>query len=304
MALQFAEHHAFERCIVLGKNKVTETLAYLGLDRGEFLFDFVHVGAAHRQFGFKLRIVGAEAQLDAAVGSERFDAVEQAVGVRFADTVRMKTLEINRRLFARFRQQARNDLVFEHAPQFTRHARGEHETRLADGDGKAAGGAHRVVDDLGGRGQHCLFDVVRRHDAAAAAEVFLHRRQPLFTELEFNTGGFGGDFLREVINRRSEAAVDDHRIGPLAGELKRQQQVFAIVADRGLPFDGEPAVFEFLRDVAEVGIDDFASENFVTGADDFDAHAGVLLVFRSASNRSINACKMDGGRRPRPIAWR
>ena len=62
----------------------------------------------------------------------------------------------------------------------------------------------------------------------------------------------------------------------LAGELKRQQQIVAVVTDGGLPFDGQPAVFEFLRDVAEVGVDDFASEYLVAGADDLDAHASVL----------------------------
>ena len=104
----------------------------------------------------------------------------------------------------------------------------------------------------------------------------------MFVEFQFDAGGLGGDFLREIIDRRPEAAVDDDCIGALAGELKREQQIFAIVADSGFPFDGKAAVFELLGDIAEIGIDDFAGEYFVAGADDFDAHfcsCAVCVMF-------------------------
>jgi len=58
--------------------------------------------------------------------------------------------------------------------------------------------------------------------------------------------------------------------------LKRQQQVVAVVADGRFPLDGKAAIFELLRDVAEIGVDDFSGENFIASADDFNAHALVL----------------------------
>ena len=79
--------------------------------------------AAHRELGLELRIVRAEAELHAAVGRERGDAREQRVGVRFADAVRMEALEIHRGLHAALREDARDDLLFEHAAHLARHAR-------------------------------------------------------------------------------------------------------------------------------------------------------------------------------------
>jgi hypothetical protein len=55
-------------------------------------------------------------------------------------------------------------LLFEHTIELARHPGGEEEAGLADVEGKAAGGADRVVEDFGGRRQHRLFPVVRRHD--------------------------------------------------------------------------------------------------------------------------------------------
>ena len=42
------------------------------------------------------------------------------------------------------------------------------------------------------------------------------------------------------------------RVGALAGELEREQQVLAVVADRRLPRHREPEILELLADVAEV----------------------------------------------------
>ena len=124
-----------------------------------------------------------------------------------------------------FAQQPRNDLLFEHAPHLARHARREEEARLADVHREAARGADGIVEHLGAGRQHRLLPVVRRHHAAAAREEVLHRRQPRLVQLELDAGGLRGDFLRQVVDRGPEAAIDDDRVGALAGQLEGEQQV-------------------------------------------------------------------------------
>ena len=128
----------------------------------------------------------------------------------------MEALQMDRGRDTAARQQARDDLLFEHAAQFARHSRRKEEPRLADVERKAAGGADRVVEDLGGRRQHRLLPVVRRHDAVAAAEEILHALQPVLVEDELDPGGARGDLLRQVVDGRPEPAIDDDRVGALA----------------------------------------------------------------------------------------
>ena len=91
-------------------------------------------------------------------------------------------------------------------------------------------------------------------------------------ERQLDAGGLGRDLLREVVDRGAEAAVDDDGVGALGGQLERQQQALAVVADGGLPRDGEADVLELLAHVAEVGVDDLAGQDLVAGADDLDTH--------------------------------
>ena len=55
----------------------------------------VRVGAAHRELGLKLRVVRPEAQLNAAVGHQVFQARQQRVDVGFAEAIGVKALEID-----------------------------------------------------------------------------------------------------------------------------------------------------------------------------------------------------------------
>src|SRR5215472_8793253 len=102
---------------------------------------------------------------------------------------------MNRGRCAAARQEPRDDLLFEHAAQLTRHAGSEEEASLADVERKAAGGADRVVEDLSSGWQHRLLFVVLRHDAAAPAEEILHALQPVLVEDELDPGGAGRNFL-------------------------------------------------------------------------------------------------------------
>ena len=173
-------------------------------------------------------------------------------------------------------EQARDHLLLQHAAQFARHAGREEEAGTANVEREAARGADRVIDDLGGGWQHCLLAVVRRHDAAALGEEPLHLRQPLFVQHQLDAGRLCRDLLRQVIDGRAETTIDDHRIGPLAGMAEGSQQAFPIIADGRAPVNREPDVLELLAHVAEVGVDDLAGEDFVSRADDLDAHRCFL----------------------------
>jgi len=174
------------------------------------------------------------------------------------------------------RQEARDNLLFEHAAQLARHPRGEEKSGLADIERKAASGADRVIEDLGGHQQHRLLPVVRRHDAVAPPEEILHALEPVLVEDEIDTGSARRDLLRQIVDGRPEPAIDDDRVGALARQPKRREQLLAVIADDRSPSDREPEILELLRHIAEVGIDDLAGQDFVAGADDLDAHAFLL----------------------------
>ena len=90
---------------------------------------------------------------------------------------------------------------------------------------------------------------------------------------QLHARGLRRDLLRQIVDRGPEPAVHDDGVGAAPGELEREQQALAIVADGRLPAHREPEILQLLGDVAEVGVDDLAREHLVTGADDFDAHA-------------------------------
>src|SRR3989449_11052058 len=90
-----------------------------------FRSDVLHVRPADRQLGLELRVVGPEAELHAAIGHELLHAPQQGVDVRFAEPVRMEPLQMDRRLQAALREEARDDLRLEHATELARHPGGE-----------------------------------------------------------------------------------------------------------------------------------------------------------------------------------
>src|SRR5215472_6192553 len=126
------EHNAFQALVVLGDDEVTETPPHFRLHRRKLYLDVAQVGAPYRELGFDLRVMRAEAELDAAVRDQFLDSGEQLVDMRFAETIGMKALQMDRRWRAATREHARDDLFFEHAAQFARHAGCEKEPRLAD----------------------------------------------------------------------------------------------------------------------------------------------------------------------------
>ena len=273
-ARELPQDDALQRLIVFRQDEVTEPLAHFPLDRRELPPHVVHVGATHGQLGLELRIVGPEAELHASVGHQLFDASQQRVDVRLAEPIRVEALQEDRRLQAALRQEPRDDLLLEHATELARHPGGEEEAGPADVEREAARGADRVVDDLCGDGQHGLLPVVGRHHAAAPAEELFHPRQPRVIEDELDAGGLGRDFLGQIVDRGTQATVDDDRVGALPCQLERPQEALPIVTDRRLPPDREPDVLELLTHVAEVGVDDPPGQDLVTRADDLDAHPG------------------------------
>src|SRR5439155_14048202 len=132
----------------------------------------------------------------------------------------MKPLQMDRGRRTAARQQTWNDLLFEYAAQLARHAGRKEKARPADVEGKAAGGADRVVEDLGGGRQHRLLRVVRRHDPVAPAEETLHALEPVLVEDERDPGGARRDLLRQIVDGGPQPAIDDDRIRTLSGHAK------------------------------------------------------------------------------------
>src|SRR6266545_4859326 len=129
---ELRQNDALQRLIVLGQDEVAEAPAHFALYRDELCPDVVHIGAAHGQLGLELRVVGAEAELHAPVGHELVDAGEQRVHVRFAEPVRVESLQVDGRLHTALREEPRNDLLLDHAAELARHPGGEEEAGTAD----------------------------------------------------------------------------------------------------------------------------------------------------------------------------
>ena len=174
----------------------------------------------------------------------------------------------------------------------------EKEARLADVDREAAGGADRVVEHLGAGGQHRLLRLLGGITRLRRAKYDFHRAEPFLAEDELDAGGLRGDLLRQIVDRRTEPAVDDDGVGALARKLEREQQVVAIVADRRLPRHREPEILQLLADVAEIGVDDLAGEHLVAGADDFDTHA-VTREKKVGSPQSNSVSDLPADTRPK-----
>src|SRR5207237_856 len=91
----------------------------------------------------------AKAELRAAVGDQGLDPFEHRVDMAFAEPIGVKALQLDRRLGAAAGEEARNDLLFEHAVQFARHPGSKEKPSLA--------GLHRTpASGRPGRRHVCL----------------------------------------------------------------------------------------------------------------------------------------------------
>ena len=86
-------------------------------------------------------------------------------------------------------------------------------------------------------------------------------------------GGACRDLLRQIVDGRPQPTIDDNGLGARPGHLECRQQFLAVVADNRPPRHRQPEILELLAHVVEVGVDDFAGQDFVAGADDLDAHS-------------------------------
>ena len=195
----------------------------------------LHVLAAHGQFRFQLRVMGAEPELDAAFRVQRLHPGQQLIGVRLANAIRMKSFQMNRGRRPGPRQNPRNHLFLQHSPHFPGYAGREEKSCFSDIHGETAGGADGIVDHLRRRGQHRLLAVVRRHGPGAAGEETLHLLQPFLMQHQFHPRRPRRDLLRQVVHGRAQSAIDDHGVGALTREREGRQQRFPIVANRGAP---------------------------------------------------------------------
>ena len=198
--------------------------------------------------------------------------------MRLSQPERVKPFQAYHRLLAAAPQETRQDFSFKHRPQFAWNAGGEIEPCLANGDAKTAGRAHRIINEFSACRQHGLLEIVGRHRTAAASKHFLHSCQPTLVQFQLDPGRLRRNLLRQVINGGPQPSVNDYRVGAFPCGLECVQQVIAVVSDRRLPLHGQSVVLEFLGNVREVGVHDFAGQDFVTCADDLNAHGIPCLV--------------------------
>ena len=99
----------------------------------------------------------------------------------------------------------------------------------------------------------------------------------MLAQHQLHAAGLGGDLLGKVVDRGPQPAIDDHRVGALAGLAEVRQQARAVVADRGAPVHGQPDLAEPAGDVAVIAVDGLAGEDFVAGAEYFHAHVGPII---------------------------
>jgi hypothetical protein len=135
--------------------------------------------------------------------------------MRLAELVGVKALQMDCGRRSSARQEAQDDLVFEHAVHLARDSGGEEKPSLADVEGKAAGGVDRVAEDLGSGRQHRLLFVARRHDPVAAAKEIFHALDTVLVEDELDPRGARGDHLRQIVDGWAQPAIDDDRVGAL-----------------------------------------------------------------------------------------
>src|SRR4029453_7756517 len=300
---QGGQHHAFQRLVVLGDDEVAQPLAHLRLDRRQARYQVGLVVAAHGKLGLELGIVRLEAELDVAV-REGLHVTQHVVGARFANAEGVEALEPRHTGDAADLEQAGSHFFAQLGATLARNAGGKKEARLADGDGEAAGRADRVVDELGILRQHRLLLVVGRHEAAAPGVTLGHARHPVLAQYQRNATGLGRHLLREVVDGRAQTAIDDHRIGALAGLAESLQEAFPVVADGGAPVHGQPDIAEPPRHVAVIGVDGLAGQDLVAGAQDFYAHARrVAHIPLRHSDDDHDHLTLRSGRRPRLEGW-
>src|SRR5262249_21260325 len=102
-----------------------------------------------------------------------------------------------------------------------------------------------------------------------------HPLQPILVEDKVDPSGARRDFLRQIVDGRTEPAIDDDRVGALGRQSKRGEQLLTVIPDGRPPARRQPEILDLLAHIAEVGVDDLAGQNLVAGADDLNAHAST-----------------------------
>jgi hypothetical protein len=113
-------------------------------------------------------------------------------------------------------------------------------------------------------------------------------RQRLRVLGEGNAGDLGDDLRREVVYRRSETAVDDHRIGLADQEREFPYQAPAIVAERDPPARRQAPGTELAGDQGGVRIDRVSTHQFITGEQELYIGGGGHVVAPSVAGTRGN----------------
>ncbi len=144
------------------------------------------------------------------------------------------------------------------------------------GDHKAAGGADRVVEDLAPLRQPGLLGVAGGHGPATAGIARFDGGEPVREQGERLAEGFGRRLGGEIVGGGAEPAAHQHHLGAAGALCQHGLQVLEVVP-HGNAAAHLPALLQQQgAQPGGVGVHHQARHYFVSGADDFDAHGGLL----------------------------
>ena len=100
-------------------------------------------------------------------------------------------------------------------------------------DHKAAGGAHRVVEDLAVPGQPGLLGVAPGHGAAPAGIAFGHGGEPVREQGQGLVKRLGRGLGGEVVRRGAEPPAHQYHLGAVGALLQHGCQIREVVPHGG-----------------------------------------------------------------------
>ena len=111
------------------------------------------------------------------------------------------------------------------------------------------------------------------HHPAAQLPALSQPIRLFLVEHELDARGAGHRLPGEIILCRTEAAGDDHGVGPRARRRDRCDDAGVVVTNHRLLVVLEPCVGEAFSDLRCVGVHDLAKQKFGADGEDFDDHA-------------------------------
>lgn len=164
------------------------------------------------------------------------------------------------------------DLLVEHEPELSGHARHDVDGRALDLDPKPLGGADRVGEDVRRRGEVGLLAVHVGHLVTHGRELGLEASERAGVATQGLVRGEGHGFRGAIVGGGPEAAAHEHRIGPGSRVDDRSADLLDAIAHGEDAVEGDAELAAAHREVGGVGVDRVAAEQLVPDRDQTTHH--------------------------------